>query len=152
MSSLWNFYRKMHVLPSLESWEDHVLLERECNFLKEHFIHYQFACLPTIMNGCVLCLTYFDDISTWYADLFLFHDRLRVVPLFETVKDLRGAGSVIRKLLSIDWYREHIEKNHTGHQEVCILNFNQIHLWRLRQLYLNSLENINMCAGDGRIF
>ncbi|KAL6006926.1 Phosphoenolpyruvate carboxylase 4 [Asimina triloba] len=27
---------------------------------------------------------------------------LRVVPLFETVKDLRGAGSVIRKLLSID--------------------------------------------------
>ncbi|KAH0878537.1 hypothetical protein HID58_065931 [Brassica napus] len=45
---------------------------------------------------------------------------LRVVPLFETVKDLRGAGSVIRKLLSIDWYREHIEKNHTGHQEVMV--------------------------------
>lgn len=99
-----------------------------------------------------LCLTYFDDIITWYADLFLLHDRLRVVPLFETVKDLRGAGSVIRKLLSIEWYREHIEKNHTGHQEVCILNCNQIHLWRLRQLYLNSLENINMYAGDGRIF
>ncbi|KAJ1386684.1 Pyruvate/Phosphoenolpyruvate kinase-like domain superfamily [Sesbania bispinosa] len=33
---------------------------------------------------------------------------LRVVPLFETVKDLRGAGSVIRKLLSIDWYRQHV--------------------------------------------
>ncbi|XP_023645073.1 phosphoenolpyruvate carboxylase 4 isoform X2 [Capsella rubella] len=45
---------------------------------------------------------------------------LRVVPLFETVKDLRGAGSVIRKLLSIDWYREHIQKNHTGHQEVMV--------------------------------
>ncbi|KAJ0257819.1 hypothetical protein HA466_0086210 [Hirschfeldia incana] len=45
---------------------------------------------------------------------------LRVVPLFETVKDLRGAGSVIRKLLSIEWYREHIEKNHTGHQEVMV--------------------------------
>jgi len=44
--------------------------------------------------------------------------RLRVVPLFETVKDLRGAGSVIRKLLSIDWYRQHIIKNHNGHQEV----------------------------------
>ncbi|PRQ31436.1 putative phosphoenolpyruvate carboxylase [Rosa chinensis] len=40
---------------------------------------------------------------------------LRVVPLFETVKDLRGAGSMIRKLLSIDWYREHIIKNHNGH-------------------------------------
>ncbi|KAJ8774671.1 hypothetical protein K2173_017117 [Erythroxylum novogranatense] len=45
---------------------------------------------------------------------------LRVVPLFETVKDLRGAGSVIRKLLSIDWYREHIIKNHSGHQEVMV--------------------------------
>ncbi|XP_050224083.1 phosphoenolpyruvate carboxylase 4 isoform X2 [Mercurialis annua] len=45
---------------------------------------------------------------------------LRVVPLFETVKDLRGAGSVIRKLLSIDWYREHIIKNHDSHQEVMV--------------------------------
>ncbi|CAN8238913.1 unnamed protein product [Cochlearia groenlandica] len=45
---------------------------------------------------------------------------LRVVPLFETVKDLRSAGYVIRKLLSIDWYREHIQKNHDGHQEVMV--------------------------------
>nr|GEW93240.1 phosphoenolpyruvate carboxylase 4 [Tanacetum cinerariifolium] len=45
---------------------------------------------------------------------------LRVVPLFETVADLRGAGSVIRRLLSIDWYREHIIKNHSGHQEVMV--------------------------------
>ncbi|CAN1296282.1 Phosphoenolpyruvate carboxylase 4 [Linum perenne] len=46
--------------------------------------------------------------------------RLRVAPLFETVKDLREAGSVIRKLLSIDWYKEHIIKNHNGHQEVMV--------------------------------
>ncbi|KAF5449407.1 hypothetical protein F2P56_029857 [Juglans regia] len=45
---------------------------------------------------------------------------LRVVPLFETVKDLRGAGAVIRRLLSIDWYREHIIKNHNSHQEVMV--------------------------------
>ncbi|KQK02343.1 phosphoenolpyruvate carboxylase 4 [Brachypodium distachyon] len=45
---------------------------------------------------------------------------LRVVPLFETVKDLREAGSAIRKLLAIDWYREHIIKNHNGHQEVMV--------------------------------
>ncbi|XP_060184100.1 phosphoenolpyruvate carboxylase 4 [Lycium barbarum] len=45
---------------------------------------------------------------------------LRVVPLFETVKDLREAGSVIRRLLSIDWYRDHIIKNHNGHQEVMV--------------------------------
>ncbi|KAL3338501.1 hypothetical protein AABB24_027565 [Solanum stoloniferum] len=45
---------------------------------------------------------------------------LRVVPLFETVKDLREAGSVIRRLLSIDWYRDHVIKNHNGHQEVMV--------------------------------
>ncbi|KAJ0962817.1 hypothetical protein J5N97_027939 [Dioscorea zingiberensis] len=45
---------------------------------------------------------------------------LRVVPLFERAKDLREAGSVIRKLLSIDWYREHIIKNHNGIQEVMV--------------------------------
>ncbi|KAM7487579.1 hypothetical protein LguiB_025063 [Lonicera macranthoides] len=45
---------------------------------------------------------------------------LRVVPLFETVKDLRGAGSVIRKLLSIDWYRKHVINNHNGQQEVMV--------------------------------
>ncbi|KAG9450060.1 hypothetical protein H6P81_010025 [Aristolochia fimbriata] len=45
---------------------------------------------------------------------------LRVVPLFETVKDLREAGSVIRKLLSIDWYREHIITNHNRQQEVMV--------------------------------
>lgn len=45
---------------------------------------------------------------------------LRVVPLFETVKDLREAGAVIRRLLSIDWYRDHIIKNHDGHQEVMV--------------------------------
>ncbi|KAL8153903.1 hypothetical protein V2J09_011663 [Rumex salicifolius] len=45
---------------------------------------------------------------------------LRVVPLFETVKDLRAAGSVLQKLLSIDWYKEHLIKNHNGCQEVMV--------------------------------
>lgn len=45
---------------------------------------------------------------------------LRVVPLFETVDDLRNAGSVLRKLLSIDWYHEHVIRNHGGHQEVMV--------------------------------
>ncbi|KAL5723511.1 phosphoenolpyruvate carboxylase [Ranunculus cassubicifolius] len=45
---------------------------------------------------------------------------LRVVPLFETVKDLSEAGSALRRLLSVDWYREHIIKNHNGHQEVMV--------------------------------
>jgi phosphoenolpyruvate carboxylase len=41
---------------------------------------------------------------------------LRVVPLFETIEDLRNAGSVLRDLLSVPWYREHCR----GRQEVMI--------------------------------
>jgi phosphoenolpyruvate carboxylase len=41
---------------------------------------------------------------------------LRVVPLVETANDLRQAGSMLRQLLSVPWYRERIN----GHQEVMI--------------------------------
>ena len=37
---------------------------------------------------------------------------LRVVPLFETLDDLANGGAVLRKLLSIPWYREHIRCVH----------------------------------------
>lgn len=59
-------------------------------------------------------------LNFFFLHLNVLEYRLRVVPLFETVKDLRGAGSVIRKLLSIDWYRDHVIKNHNGHQEVFL--------------------------------
>jgi phosphoenolpyruvate carboxylase len=42
--------------------------------------------------------------------------RLRVVPLFETVADLRGAGSCLRELLGIHCYRSRI----AGQQEVML--------------------------------
>lgn len=41
---------------------------------------------------------------------------MRVVPLFETLDDLDGAGACLDALLSIPWYRETIQ----GHQEVMI--------------------------------
>jgi phosphoenolpyruvate carboxylase len=41
---------------------------------------------------------------------------MRVVPLFETISDLRGCGDVMSRLLDIDWYRERID----GNQEVMI--------------------------------
>lgn len=41
---------------------------------------------------------------------------LRVVPLFERVPDLRGAGACLNDLLAIGWYRERIQ----GHQEVMV--------------------------------
>jgi len=41
---------------------------------------------------------------------------LRVVPLFETIEDLRNAGGVLRDLLGVPWYREHCR----GRQEVMI--------------------------------
>ncbi len=41
---------------------------------------------------------------------------LRVVPLFETVDDLRRSDAVMRQLFDLDWYRQHIG----GQQEVMI--------------------------------
>ncbi|HEX5515493.1 MAG TPA: phosphoenolpyruvate carboxylase, partial [Gammaproteobacteria bacterium] len=41
---------------------------------------------------------------------------LRVVPLFETLKDLQGATACVEQLLHIPWYRARIQ----GHQEVMI--------------------------------
>ncbi len=41
---------------------------------------------------------------------------LRIVPLFETIADLRGAGNTMRDLLAIDWYRQAI----AGRQEVMV--------------------------------
>lgn len=64
-----------------------------------------------------------------------------MVPLFETVKDLQGAGSVIRKLLSIDWYREHIITNHNGHQEVFILGTEK--KIKFHQLFFNHPKGLD---------
>jgi phosphoenolpyruvate carboxylase len=44
---------------------------------------------------------------------------LRVVPLFETARDLRAAGGVVQELLSIPWYRDRVGRNE-GRQEVMV--------------------------------
>ncbi|HXG54857.1 MAG TPA: phosphoenolpyruvate carboxylase [Vicinamibacterales bacterium] len=44
---------------------------------------------------------------------------LRVVPLFETDRDLRAAGGMIDRLLSIPWYRERVARA-GGRQEVMV--------------------------------
>ncbi len=43
---------------------------------------------------------------------------LRVVPLFETLSDLDGAGATMRRLLTEPWYRRHLSQVHGDHQEV----------------------------------
>lgn len=45
---------------------------------------------------------------------------LRVVPLFETLKDLQNGPGILRRLFSMPWYREHIRANHDNHQEVML--------------------------------
>jgi phosphoenolpyruvate carboxylase len=44
---------------------------------------------------------------------------LRVVPLFETARDLRSGADVMNALLSIPWYRERVLRNR-GRQEVMV--------------------------------
>jgi phosphoenolpyruvate carboxylase len=44
---------------------------------------------------------------------------LRVVPLFETARDLRAAGGVVQALMSIPWYRDRVARSE-GRQEVMV--------------------------------
>src|ERR671920_2533723 len=44
---------------------------------------------------------------------------LRVVPLFETARDLRAAADVMNGLLSIPWYRARVMRDE-GRQEVMV--------------------------------
>jgi phosphoenolpyruvate carboxylase len=44
---------------------------------------------------------------------------LRVVPLFETARDLRAAADVMNGILSIPWYRDRVMR-HAGRQEVMV--------------------------------
>jgi phosphoenolpyruvate carboxylase len=58
--------------------------------------------------------------SALSADPPLPPAALRVVPLFETLADLDGAGDSLRALLAVPWYREHLKTHHGNHQEVML--------------------------------
>lgn len=45
---------------------------------------------------------------------------LRVVPLFETLDDLDASSDIMKRLLSMPWYKNHIDRMHDGHQEVML--------------------------------
>ncbi len=45
---------------------------------------------------------------------------LRVVPLFETLRDLQAAPAVLEALFSVPWYRKHLKETHGDHQEVML--------------------------------
>jgi phosphoenolpyruvate carboxylase len=46
---------------------------------------------------------------------------LRVVPLFETARDLRAAGGVVARLLSIPWYRDRVQ--HAGNRQEVMVGY-----------------------------
>lgn len=50
---------------------------------------------------------------------------LRVVPLFETLADLDGAGASLDALLGVPWYRDHVAAVHGNHQEVMVRRGNE---------------------------
>jgi len=45
---------------------------------------------------------------------------LRVVPLFETLKDLENAPAVMEALFNVPWYRNHLTTCHAAHQEIML--------------------------------
>jgi phosphoenolpyruvate carboxylase len=46
---------------------------------------------------------------------------LRVVPLFETARDLRASGAVVDRLLSIPWYRDRVAR--AGHRQEVMIGY-----------------------------
>ena len=46
---------------------------------------------------------------------------LRVVPLFETARDLRASGDVIDRLLSVPWYRARVAA--AGHRQEVMIGY-----------------------------
>ena len=61
-----------------------------------------------------------EALQAVHGDQGLAPGTLRVVPLFETVRDLDNAGKVLRQLFSNEWYMNHLRTNHSSHQEVMI--------------------------------
>ena len=45
---------------------------------------------------------------------------MRVVPLFETLKDLENCGHVMETLFACTWYREHVRVRHDNYQEIML--------------------------------
>ena len=45
---------------------------------------------------------------------------LRVVPLFETLKDLESAPAVMEALFNVPWYKHHLVSCHGTHQEIML--------------------------------
>jgi phosphoenolpyruvate carboxylase len=45
---------------------------------------------------------------------------LRVVPLFETLEDLSGAGPAMDALFSNSWYLDYLKNHHSTRQEVML--------------------------------
>merc|ERR1719198_2051702 len=48
------------------------------------------------------------------------NSSMRVVPLFETLADLEACGSVMERLFSCKWYRDHLRDRHGDHQEIML--------------------------------
>jgi phosphoenolpyruvate carboxylase len=77
-----------------------------------------------LQTSDVLAVKYFQREARLmqHNDFKGVHKRsLRAIRFFETVADLLSAGAVMCKLLSIDWYRQHLMDNHNNHQEVRVL-------------------------------
>ncbi len=72
---------------------------------------------------------------------------LRVVPLFETVDDLRRSDTVMRQLFSLSWYRQRI----AGRQEVMIGYSDSTkdagHLAAAWELYQAQERLVSLCRG-----
>jgi len=85
--------------------------------------------------------------------------QVNIIPLFETIDDLRGAGTIMDALFSLPWYRELLEKSRNNTQEVMLgysdSNKDGGYLtanWELYKAELDLVEVFNKHGVELRLF
>lgn len=59
------------------------------------------------------------------------NSTLRVSPLFEMLEDLHNGSDSMKRLLTNEWYVNHLQVAHNNNQEVCRRMCGHAHVWDL---------------------
>jgi phosphoenolpyruvate carboxylase len=85
--------------------------------------------------------------------------QINIIPLFETIDDLRGGGAIMDALFSLPWYRELLKKSRNNTQEVMLgysdSNKDGGYLtanWELYKAELDLVEVFNKHGVELRLF
>ncbi|MHB1117456.1 phosphoenolpyruvate carboxylase [Sideroxydans sp.] len=88
-------------------------------------IHNRFGCnaLPNYIISKADAVSDVLEVALMLQQSGLLKDgelQVNIIPLFETIDDLRGGGAIMDALFSLPWYRELLKKSRNNTQEVML--------------------------------